>query len=69
MIQLLAKFPPDTRLVQAYDWSPEVIVEDYTNVSDGNGGPGIPTLALSTVHGGCRPVTLDSVPAGPFIAE
>jgi hypothetical protein len=43
LIQRLAKFPPDTRVVHAVDWSPDVVLADYTYLLDGP-----PTLALST---------------------
>ena len=67
MIQLLAKFPADTRIVHAFDWSDDVVLDDYTNVSDGNGGPGIPTLALTSTISAASPVSLDSTPHGPFV--
>ena len=42
LIQRLAKFPPSTRVVHAIDWSTDVVLADYTDVTDGP-----PSLALS----------------------
>jgi hypothetical protein len=42
LIQRLAKFPADTRIVHALDWSDDVVLADYTDITNGP-----PTLALS----------------------
>lgn len=55
LIQRLAKFPPDTRVVHAYDWSPDVVLSDYTDVTNGP-----PTLAL-TNSVACAPGQRDRV--------
>jgi len=43
LIQRLAKFPPETRIVHGVDWSDDVVLDDYTGVTDAP-----PTLALTT---------------------
>ena len=43
LIQRLAKFPPDTKIVHAADWSDDVVLSDYTDIAEGEG-----VLALST---------------------
>ena len=43
LIQRLAKFPADTKIVHALDWSDDVVLADYLNhrsriIASGNGG-------------------------------
>ena len=34
-IQQLAKYPPDTEIVQAFDWAPPIITDEYLDLEDG----------------------------------
>lgn len=55
LIQRLAQFPPDTRVVHAVDWSDDVVLADFTDV------PEQPALALSC--------TRSIAPGNPYRVE